>query len=125
MEYYMIQPTTENTNKPFLYVEVESELAELLPNFIKKRRQDLITLKEKVAQSEFTEIKKMGHDLRGVTGAFGYYFLTEIGKEIEVAALAKDTTKLNQLVQQYETLMQNYKIKIEGDNKIYEEIDFL
>lgn len=106
-------------------VEVESDLASLIPEFIKKRRQDLVAFKENISHSNFAEIKKLGHDMRGVPGAFGYYFLVDLGKEIETAARLQDINELQKLVFQFENLMKIHQIKIEGDDRIYHEQDFI
>jgi hypothetical protein len=106
-------------------VIIESDLVSLLPDFIKNRTEDLDQLVNFIETRNFDGIKKMGHDLRGVPGAFGYDFLVDIGYKIEMAARNEDINSLVQLVRQYDNLMKVHEITIEGDDKVYHRGDFL
>ena len=107
-----------------LVVEVEDELRSLLPTFLKKRREELAHLKTLVSVEDFNEIQKVGHDLRGVPGAFGYHYLVEIGALIEEAARRGQLSLLTRMVLQYEFFMDFHSIRFEGDERTYHERDF-
>ena len=104
---------------------VEAELVDLLPNFLKNRHAEIKILKAWIEGQDFAEIKKIGHDLRGIPGAFGYNFLVEIGKKIEMAAIAKNMALLKDLLKEYELMLKYHIVKIEGEEKIYNEKDFI
>lgn len=104
---------------------IESDLVSLLPDFIKNRNEDIKQIAKFIENKNFDSIRKMGHDLRGVPGAFGYDFLVELGYKIEVAARNQDANSLIELAARFEKLMKIHEIIIEGDDKIYHSQDFL
>lgn len=110
---------------PLVTVIVERDLAELLPDFIDNRLEDSLKLSGYLEQNDFENIKKIGHDLRGVPGAFGYDFLVELGSKIESAAKVKDAEQIKNFLQEYNFFMRIHEISIEGDEKIYHLHDFL
>lgn len=104
---------------------VEAELLDLLPTFLINRHVEIKKLKTYLEALDFAEIKKIGHDLRGIPGAFGYNFLVEIGKRVEMAAISKNEKLLKDLLQEYELTLRYHIVKIEGDEKLYNEKDFI
>jgi HPt (histidine-containing phosphotransfer) domain-containing protein len=104
---------------------IESDLISLLPDFIKNRNEDLRLINSYIETKNFDGIRKMGHDLRGVPGAFGYDFLVDLGYKIEMAARNQELNTLIDLARRYDKLMKTHDIIIEGDDKIYHCEDFL
>lgn len=77
--------------------ESESPLAEidpivrgLLPGYIARRKEELVTLTRLLEADSFDELRLIGHNLSGSGGAYGLPGLTEIGRLIESAAASAD-----------------------------------
>lgn len=105
-------------------VTIDQDLVELFPLFVKSRREDVIKIAKSIEEENFTELGKIGHDLRGAPGAFGYDFLVSLGWQIEAAAKLHDLDKLHEYLQQYLFLMENHEITFEGDSRTYHLRDF-
>jgi HPt (histidine-containing phosphotransfer) domain-containing protein len=106
-------------------VEVESDLADLIPNFLNKRLSEIKIISQSIEVKNFVELKKIGHDVRGIAGAFGYHFIVNLGFEIEKAAQDQDIEKLNSLIVEYKFGLEHHLIRIEGDSQLYHPEGFL
>ena len=82
-------------------VQVDEELKEILPTFLKNRENDCQTLKEYIENKDFAALKKLGHKVSGSSGGYGFSELGKIAKEIELAANDQDEAKLNDLISRF------------------------
>ena len=69
-----------------IVVEVESDIRELIPEFLRNRRHDVTALYEALAASDLHEVARIAHGLKGVGGGFGFDRVSELGRKIEMAA---------------------------------------
>jgi len=69
---------------------VDRTLESLIPRFLNRRRDDVITIETLVSQGDFETIAGMGHSIKGSGGGYGFNPITEYGAEIEMAARASD-----------------------------------
>lgn len=67
-------------------VYVEPEIAPLIPSFLANRRRDIHRLKSMVEQQQFEGIRYLAHTLKGVGGSYGFELLSELGRQLELAA---------------------------------------
>jgi PAS domain S-box-containing protein len=89
-------PDRRKRNRPEkTVVRVQSKLAELIPGFLKNRQKDIDTLKQSVEWKDFATIQRIGHQLRGAGGGYGFMGISEIGAQLETAGrdLDLDGTK--------------------------------
>ncbi len=91
-------------------VVLDSELKHLLPQFIEHRCQDLALIRGSIARSDIAALKKLGHNVIGPSGAFGFEYLVQMGSEIETAVADEDFNALKEIADRYEYFMQNYHI---------------
>ena len=68
----------------------EEALAALLPNFLRRRAEDVKRIRDAVVASDFNAIATIGHNLRGNGASYGFPQLSAIGEAIERSASAKD-----------------------------------
>ncbi len=73
-------------NKAKITVQVESELEELIPGFIRNRHHDISKIDEHLGKMDFDSIRQIGHTMKGNGAGYGFDEISEIGKEIESAA---------------------------------------
>ena len=69
-----------------------------LGKFFERRHHELLTLRAALASSDHQEIRRIGHNLKGVGGSFGFPELTELGGRLENAARADDRELMSALV---------------------------
>ena len=72
-------------------VRVESEIKDLIPNFLANRRKDVVSLERAISTSDFRTCQDVGHNMKGVGGGYGFDEITEIGIRLESAAKTRDS----------------------------------
>jgi hypothetical protein len=61
-------------------VEIDPDLEFLLPTFLENRRADIGTIRHALESSDYRAIHRVGHNLRGDSGALGFDGLTAVGE---------------------------------------------
>lgn len=76
-------------------IEVDAELADLIPGYLQNRRDELVRIYELLEAGDFGALWGIAHKLHGSGGGFGLDFLTELGERMEMAAKAGDKAGLS------------------------------
>ena len=71
-------------------VEIDSELEPIVPEFLENRKKDCLTILNLLDTDSFSEIRTLGHRMKGAGGSYGFDEISEIGEAIEDAALNGD-----------------------------------
>jgi len=79
----------------FSDIDIQAGMEELLPFFVESTKKDLELMKTALHASEFETVRRIGHSLKGSSGAYGQEKIGQIGASIESAALDKDSSKIN------------------------------
>ena len=74
-----------------ILIKLEPEMEEIVPKYLANRAKDCVSLREFLASANFTELKRIGHNMKGTGGGYGFEDISRIGAAIEKAALASDT----------------------------------
>ena len=98
------------TNK----VYIDQDLEVLIPRFLENREEDIKRLEELLKESDFEQIRIIGHSMKGSGGGYGFDYLTEIGSKIEKQAESKNENKIKNLINELRDYLDNIEI-------IYEE----
>ena len=67
-------------------VSVDSDLVELIPDFLQSIRDEIPRLSMLLDESNYADIQRIGHSLKGVGGGYGFQRITDLGAQIEQAA---------------------------------------
>ena len=87
---------------------VDSDLEELVPEFIENRHEDIVKINEYLDRNEIAEIQMLGHSMKGSGGGYGFHEITRLGGELEQAAKRGDKDEiddLNKKLAQYLTVV--------------------
>ncbi|MBF0450749.1 MAG: response regulator [Candidatus Magnetomorum sp.] len=102
----------------FSDVDIQNSIAELLPFFIESTEQDLNQIKLLVQENNVEAVRRIGHSLKGSSGAYGQDHIGRIGASIESAAQAGDRETLYQHIDELENaLIMTKKQLITGNNQ--------
>jgi HPt (histidine-containing phosphotransfer) domain-containing protein len=71
-------------------VEVDPDLLDLVPGFLENRRADLDSIRTALERGDYRGIHRIGHNLKGDSGALGFDGLGVVGRELERAAVEHD-----------------------------------
>lgn len=75
---------------PVIMEAIDEDCAELVPAYLEKRCEELIVLEKALAAAEYDTLYRLGHNLRGSGGSYGFPMMTEIGERLEKAAKTQD-----------------------------------
>lgn len=81
-------------------VEVDSEVQSIVPEFLENRKKDCLLIVSLLEKDCFSEIRTLGHRMKGAGGSYGFDDISEIGEAIEEAALATDKETISSAVLQ-------------------------
>ncbi len=94
-------------------VTVDKDLADILPAFMEARRKDLADLPALLEKKDAAGLKKLGHNLHGTGGAYGFDRLTELGTELETLAAAGDFPGMQRAADAIRDYVENLEITYE------------
>jgi HPt (histidine-containing phosphotransfer) domain-containing protein len=81
-----------------IIIRLDPEMEEIVPKYLTNRAKDCVVLREHVASGNLAEIKRMGHNMKGTGGGYGFDEITRLGDAIEQAALAGNVGTVPALV---------------------------
>jgi HPt (histidine-containing phosphotransfer) domain-containing protein len=73
-----------------IVVKVDSDIKDLIPGFMKRREEDIRSIRESLERDDYETIQMLGHQMKGLGGGYGFDTITDIGKAFEEAARDKD-----------------------------------
>jgi PAS domain S-box-containing protein len=71
-------------------IDIEDEMNALKPAYLEGIRANLVALGEAIVQSDYTLARKLGHQMAGSGGAYGFPEISKLGKALEKAATAEN-----------------------------------
>ncbi|MCU0896709.1 MAG: Hpt domain-containing protein [Burkholderiales bacterium] len=78
-------------------VEIDAGLATLIPGYLERRRGDTAAILAAVEGGDFEAARRLGHQLKGSGGGYGFPEITRLGAEIEEAAKGHEGERLARL----------------------------
>jgi len=94
-----------------IIVEVDSDLADLVPKFLANRQKDLLKIGDAIDRADNSALLIIGHNMKGVGGGYGFDEVTELGKRIEAAAKSGDQAELREQLTQYKEYLANVEVR--------------
>lgn len=74
---------------------------EMLFRYMERRKQDLETCLDSLRQNNYSEIEKVGHQLKGNGITFGFADLSDIGLHMEKAAAIKNLSETERALDEF------------------------
>lgn len=75
--------------------------SDILSRYMERRKKDLEVCLINLEKENFTELEKVGHQLKGNGLTFGHADLSSIGSHLEVAAAAKNMQELERALKDF------------------------
>ena len=94
-------------------VTVDKDLEDLIPGFMRRRREDVVSLKASLSAGDLDKIRVTGHSMKGTGGGYGFDDLSQIGGELEKAAVAGDAGEISALVDRLEKYLDHVVVQFE------------
>ena len=94
-------------------VYIDSDLEFLIPQFLENREEDIKNMEKNLQESNYDQIRIIGHSMKGSGGGYGFDYLTEIGAEIEKNAELKNEEQIQELIEKLKNYLNNIEIVYE------------
>lgn len=92
-------------------IEVDPDLMELIPPYLKSRREELVLIGTLLDAGDFVALWGIVHKLHGSGGGFGLDFLTELGERMENSAKARDKAALRAQAVELEEFLDSVEVR--------------
>ena len=93
-EHCIVAPASskqESSRKDTILVRANPKFADLIPEFLQNRRQDVIAMLDALDRDDFETVESLGHGMKGAGGSYGFEAITDIGAALEQAAEGTDS----------------------------------
>ncbi len=99
-----------STSIDTIAVRVDPKLADLVPVFLRNRRQDVIAMLEALDRSDHATVESLGHGMKGAGGSWGFQEITDIGAALERSAAIADSAASRKWVGELSTYLDRVEI---------------
>jgi HPt (histidine-containing phosphotransfer) domain-containing protein len=93
-------------------VEIEAELADLIPQYLSNRRADLHAAQDMLAEGDFRAIARLAHRIRGSAASYGFGQLGDIVGRLEMAADQADAAAIDAQLAAYADFLRGVRIHV-------------
>lgn len=93
-----------------LTVEPDQDLMDLIPDFIRYRRNDIEESRQAIARNDIMFLKRLGHTIKGIARPYGFIYLETLAKNLEAAADDNSLDKCKLAIDEIEYYIDNVKI---------------
>lgn len=91
-------------------VTVARDFEPLIPGFMANRRKEIDSLRAALETSDFAQLQRIGHRMKGLGGSYGFERVTQLGKRIEDGARGRDTASVEACVGEYARYLEKVQI---------------
>jgi two-component system cell cycle sensor histidine kinase/response regulator CckA len=96
-----------------IIVKVDTKLQGIMPGYLQSKQEDITALSDAVEKTDFESIRILGHSMKGSGGGYGLDNITEIGKQIELAARDHDLTAIRESINELSQYLSSITIVYE------------
>lgn len=90
---------------------LSKDLEEIIPKFIENRKKEINNIEKLIVEGDFNKVAEIGHEIKGVSGGYGFDQISIYGREIEENALKNEEGILKDLCKKIESYFENLEIE--------------
>jgi HPt (histidine-containing phosphotransfer) domain-containing protein len=83
-----------------ILVQADPEIADLLPQYLGRRRAELLALQAALQAADVGALQRAGHRIKGSAAGYGCAALGELAAQLDAAARANDLRAADRAVQE-------------------------
>ena len=107
-----LQKSPERVSERGETMSLPPEIQARIPTYLARRRQDLVAMKNMIAEGDFERLRVLGHNMKGSGSGYGFPELSRVGAEIEKAAKSQEQEELEQQTRSLESLLEAFEARI-------------
>jgi HPt (histidine-containing phosphotransfer) domain-containing protein len=96
-------------------VYVDPDFEDLIPPFLESRGADIRSIRESLVNSDMSEIRRLGHGMKGAGAGYGFPEVTRLGAVIEEAAKRGDAQSIEEAVVMLAEYLSAVEIRVESE----------
>src|SRR6478752_6581312 len=81
-----------------LFSDVPVDLHHLIPGFLDRRQREVGDLMDLCDKGDLVAIRGVAHKMKGTGAGYGFQSITDLGRELEVAAVNGDLKRVEALI---------------------------
>ncbi len=94
-----------------ILVDIPEGFESLMPEYLARRKAELIHLQRLAGESDFATIQQIAHNLKGTGAAYGFDPVTSIGSALEAAAIGADLRRLASALSELSTYLGSVEVR--------------
>ena len=98
-----------HTEEPAPAADLPDAVKALVPEFLRRRGEDVEKLREHLSAGDFESIRVLGHNMKGAGTSFGFPKITDIGRRMESAAKTQEAAEITSLVDSLQAVLEDSK----------------
>ena len=79
----VIPPADHGSPQNTVIVHVESDFGPLMSKFMTNRKNEVVTMRDALAQQDLETVRKVAHGMKGAGGSYGFDRITTMAATIE------------------------------------------
>lgn len=91
-------------------IEVDHDLEAITPEFLENRAKDCQLIEQLLQTAAFSDIRTIGHRMKGAGGSYGFDEISELGEIIEEAALISDSEAICNAIRRLSDYLQRITV---------------
>ncbi len=91
----------EKTSVELIVVVCDPDLEDIIPDYLEDRKAECPVIRERALKGQFEDVRTAAHGMKGSGGCYGFSRISEIGRDIELAA---KNSNLDEVLKQIDTL---------------------
>lgn len=91
-------------------VEVAQQLESIVPRFLANCNKRISSMRDALKQRDFTNVRIIGHHLKGAGGTYGFAAITGFGARIEEAAKSGDEESIALCLDEFEAYLSSIEV---------------
>ncbi|MBF0358114.1 MAG: Hpt domain-containing protein [Magnetococcales bacterium] len=94
-------------------VVIDKDLEDIVPGYLVNRQKDLAVISKALQEKDFQTIQTSGHRMKGSGSGYGFDCISEIGRDLEIAAKEHNSGQIAGLVADLATYIESVDIEYE------------
>jgi len=92
-------------------VYVDQDFEDIVPEFIESVHENVEEMKASLNANDIQSIQRIGHNLKGTGGGYGFEKLSELGGKIEESAKNTNTDAIHKLITEISDYLSRVEIR--------------
>ncbi|MBF0588958.1 MAG: Hpt domain-containing protein [Magnetococcales bacterium] len=97
----------EETDRIVVYPD--EDLEDIVPGYLKNRHTEIPELRKALADRDFDTLRMLSHRMKGSGAGYGFDGITDIGREMELAAANNDSAGIEEQI----AALENYLSRVD------------